>query len=445
MRGRLVETWATAASGHAAAAPPSSVMNSRRSHSITSSARPSSGSGTVRPSALAVLRLMMSLNLSARWTGRSAGLRALEDAIDVRGRLPEVIDQVDIGAVVHEAAIVGEIRLRGDRRQAITAGQVGDQLLTQPGEAVGRQDQPAVRFTREALQGGFDIGSGANGNNNRLHAEGRRSGLDRTHEEFRLRRCVGVEDDRDPREAGHNLLEQVNPFSADRELVHAEAREVAARFRHAPNEALRNGIGDLHEDDRDGAGGLLDDGQVRRGRGQDHVWHQPDQLRRVGPRKCGIAGVPANIDPEILAFGPSQLAESSMNVATYDWGLVSVAAAFISTPIRRTRSPAAHLPQAATRRRTSEQRDELPTFQSIELHLLPQPGTSWQHTALARIKLGAHCTAGFPSCLCRARGHTRTTSFAVACPLPPGADMVVGQAAQFLLGICPCRQPNRED
>ena len=43
-------------------------------HSITSSARASSVGGTVRPSALAVFRLMISLNLVARSTGRSAGL-----------------------------------------------------------------------------------------------------------------------------------------------------------------------------------------------------------------------------------------------------------------------------------------------------------------------------------------------------------------------------------
>jgi hypothetical protein len=41
-----------------------------------------------------------------------------------------------------------------------------------------------------------------------------------------------------------------------------------------------------------------------------------------------------------------------------------------------------------SRRGAAEQRDELATFHSIELHLLPQSGTSWQHTALARIKLG---------------------------------------------------------
>src|SRR5262245_37494171 len=47
------------------------------SHSITSSARPSSGSGTVRPNALAVLKLMYSSTLLACWTGRLAGLSPL--------------------------------------------------------------------------------------------------------------------------------------------------------------------------------------------------------------------------------------------------------------------------------------------------------------------------------------------------------------------------------
>src|SRR5262249_7135087 len=47
------------------------------SHSITSSARPSRSSGRVRPSALAVLRLMMSVYLSAPWIGKSPGLAPL--------------------------------------------------------------------------------------------------------------------------------------------------------------------------------------------------------------------------------------------------------------------------------------------------------------------------------------------------------------------------------
>src|SRR5262249_1432936 len=47
------------------------------SHSITSSARPISGSGTVMPSALAVLRLMISSTFVDCWTGKSAGLSPL--------------------------------------------------------------------------------------------------------------------------------------------------------------------------------------------------------------------------------------------------------------------------------------------------------------------------------------------------------------------------------
>src|SRR5262249_6291493 len=43
-------------------------------HSITSSASANSLSGTVRPSALVVLRLITSSNLVSRSTGRSAGL-----------------------------------------------------------------------------------------------------------------------------------------------------------------------------------------------------------------------------------------------------------------------------------------------------------------------------------------------------------------------------------
>jgi len=46
-------------------------------HSITSSASASSLSGTVRPSALAVLRLMTSMYLVGNWTGRSAGFSPL--------------------------------------------------------------------------------------------------------------------------------------------------------------------------------------------------------------------------------------------------------------------------------------------------------------------------------------------------------------------------------
>jgi hypothetical protein len=55
-------------------------------YSITSSAVESSDGGIVTPRALAVLRLMMSSNLTGCWTGRSAGFSPL--LVQVRAQLP---------------------------------------------------------------------------------------------------------------------------------------------------------------------------------------------------------------------------------------------------------------------------------------------------------------------------------------------------------------------
>src|SRR5712691_5583520 len=54
---------------------------------------------------------------------------------------------------------------------------------------------------------------------------------------------------------------------------------------------------------------LVDSWEVGRGRGDDHVGHQTNQLRRVDAGELGIARVPANVDAEILAFDPSQLTQ----------------------------------------------------------------------------------------------------------------------------------------
>src|SRR6266567_5481331 len=63
--------------------PASSLFETKRQrailrpHSITSSARARSACGTVRPSAVAVFRLMTRSNVVGCWTGRSAGLAPL--------------------------------------------------------------------------------------------------------------------------------------------------------------------------------------------------------------------------------------------------------------------------------------------------------------------------------------------------------------------------------
>ena len=68
---------ARAASGHAAAAPPSSVMNSRRFIRSPRRRGRAASAALSRPSALAVLRLITSSYLVGACTGRSAGFSPL--------------------------------------------------------------------------------------------------------------------------------------------------------------------------------------------------------------------------------------------------------------------------------------------------------------------------------------------------------------------------------
>ena len=79
----------------------------RHRYSITSSARASSDCGTVSPSALAVLRLMV--NSYRRLHREIARLLALENAIDIAGRAPvkvNVIRSVGDQATIRDADAV---------------------------------------------------------------------------------------------------------------------------------------------------------------------------------------------------------------------------------------------------------------------------------------------------------------------------------------------------
>ena len=119
MVGSFAGCCARAASGHAAAAPPSSVMNSRRSHSITSSARASSDRRHFEAERLGGLEVDHQFVLGRRLHRQVGRLLALEDAVDVAGRAPVLVDQ--IGPIGDQAA-GGRRRSGRDRPRAVCAG-----------------------------------------------------------------------------------------------------------------------------------------------------------------------------------------------------------------------------------------------------------------------------------------------------------------------------------
>src|SRR5262249_818537 len=114
-------------------------------HSITSSARASSMGGTSRPSDLAGLRLITNPYWVGACTGRG-GLLALEDAIDVAGRSPVVVDHA--GAVRYQPAGFDEGAIEIDCGQPMLRGKLDDPRALHRCNHADHHDQPIGRATR---------------------------------------------------------------------------------------------------------------------------------------------------------------------------------------------------------------------------------------------------------------------------------------------------------
>src|SRR5262249_26194973 len=93
-------------------------------------------------------------------------LRPLEDAINITCRLLELLEYTDGRSVGHKPTVLGKNRVPRYCGQAMAGRQIGDEWLAQVGEGLSRQNQPAVRSTREAIEGGFDVSGGAHGDDN---------------------------------------------------------------------------------------------------------------------------------------------------------------------------------------------------------------------------------------------------------------------------------------
>ena len=120
------------------------------SHSIISSARASNVGGTVRPSALAVLRLTTSSYLVAAWTGSSPGFSALDlgrvahiDRGDLHpDRRRRGLDDAELGGAGGRGGISKDCHSRH------AWGDLLEQLQPFPGQAVFENHEPGGVATR---------------------------------------------------------------------------------------------------------------------------------------------------------------------------------------------------------------------------------------------------------------------------------------------------------
>ena len=124
-------------------------------HSITSSARASSDGGTVEPERLGGLEIDHQLVLGRRLHRQVGRLLALEDAIDVAGRAPVLVDE--IRPVGDQAAGGDEEALAVDRGQFVPGRQRDDQIAMNRRQRARRHDQAAIRGAREGRDGALDL------------------------------------------------------------------------------------------------------------------------------------------------------------------------------------------------------------------------------------------------------------------------------------------------
>ena len=188
-----------------------SSRSKQRCYSITSSARASSDRRHVEAERLGGLEVDHQLVLGRRLHRQVGRLLALEDAVDVAGRAPVLVDE--IRPIGDQAAGGDEEAIGVDRGQFVPGRKRDDQIAMNDRRRARRHDQAAIRGARECRDGALDLAGVAHVDRAHLHPERRRHGLD-CGELADPGGYGGIPKDRRSRHARRDLLEQLQPFPA---------------------------------------------------------------------------------------------------------------------------------------------------------------------------------------------------------------------------------------
>ena len=151
-------------------------MNSRRLHSITSSARASSDRRHLEAERLGRLQVDHEFVLVRNLHWKVAGLLALQDAVDISGRASVRIDRIK--PISGQPAGVDEKVLEVDCGQFVPRRQRDDQIAMDDRQAACRHDQTAIPVARKLRYAPLDLIGVAQVDRAQLYPERWRSGLD---------------------------------------------------------------------------------------------------------------------------------------------------------------------------------------------------------------------------------------------------------------------------
>jgi hypothetical protein len=147
--------------------------------------------------------------------------------------------------------------------------------------------------------------------NARLNTVRRAGGLERTQVVVGKWRAGRVVDHGDTPDCGSDLLNEFQPFAADRrfDVDVGEPRDVAARPCERRDKTAADRIGDLGKHDRERARFPQERSHSGRSYCEDDVRLQPDQFLSECPQSIGIANGLAIVDVEVAALAPTPVVE----------------------------------------------------------------------------------------------------------------------------------------
>src|SRR6516164_11312004 len=177
-------------------------------------------------------------------------------------------------------------------------------------EYIRHDDKAASRLAPKGGDGRFDFYVAMNGRNacRDLECPGRRLKWRHMYRLYRHGSGVRIEHDCGPLEPRRDLREQLKPLASHRGFVpDAEAGDVPARLVEPRDDAAGDGLGRVSKNDRDRLRLPLE-GNSRHGPACEYdVRVQADQLLRERSCPIDVSASPPNVDPHVVAIGPTQV------------------------------------------------------------------------------------------------------------------------------------------
>ena len=269
-------------------------------YSITSSASASSVGGTVRPSVLAVLRLMTQLELGRLHHRKVGGLLAFENSAGIQAGLP--IHVADARTIAHQTARHSVLAQGIDRRHCVLCRQRNDPIALTFEDRIGGYKKGVDPFSRQRLKGGIKIPPFVDSQHFHLPSERVRHALrDRG---FGLAGRRGrVHENTKHLGAWKQIAQQGNPLRHDLAGNKRDSGDVAAGTIQAGNEPERDGIAAHRKDDRNfrGRGFCRSHRRHATGRG-DHRHAMASEVGCHVRQPFVLTQSPAVFDRDALAF-----------------------------------------------------------------------------------------------------------------------------------------------